>query len=78
MEEDNRVRRINGVKTHLDALSGDELQNMIDYATVRRERADNDVFVLTDELMRRTPDNVIPFPAIGQLALDGFEDGPIA
>ena len=83
------VHRINGIKTHLERLSDEELENHMGFAHERIERATADLEALGIESARRfaaaeslgsvishtfqTPNVVELFP--GQPSLPGF-DGP--
>lgn len=78
--------RINGIKTHLERLSDDELESHMSFAHGRVEAAGHDLELLGIESARRfavaehtgetAMGELIEFP--GQQRLDGFDGTPPA
>lgn len=67
---DRNVQRIDGIKTHLHALSEAELAGHIEHAEARRAGAERDLAVLGAELHAR---HNVALP-MGEIALEGYAE----
>lgn len=65
------VARIDGIKTHLDRLSDEELAAELMYAAERIDRADADMLILQNELHRRTNTPLELYTPLGHTAIGG-------
>lgn len=67
---ERNIQRIDGIKTHVHALSDAELAGHIGHAEARRASADNDISILTAEAHRRAN---VELP-LGEVALEGYAE----